>query len=253
MINIIDYEMGNLRSVEKAFEKLGFAARVSALPLPDRLGTPDILLMVSEEVLVFDNLAGTIRLVVNADPGLDNALELANERLRALVARLRSVVEQATKAFEAFDYAAALQKAKMEVPTSLIDSEVDALSKQEAGADAGVDRSQFEEEARRRRELEAERQRAQEQPRPAARLRLLRLRPRNHAAVSPVGPGMATHTATLLAAARPPILPVRRTNGCGSARRSKVVTWSAPLSRPWPTWRAMAIWRSSSGRPCWIM
>lgn len=32
MINIIDYEMGNLRSVEKAFEKLGFAARVSADP-----------------------------------------------------------------------------------------------------------------------------------------------------------------------------------------------------------------------------
>ncbi len=32
MIIIIDYEMGNLRSVEKAFESLGFAARVSADP-----------------------------------------------------------------------------------------------------------------------------------------------------------------------------------------------------------------------------
>ena len=32
MINIIDYEMGNLRSVEKAFESLGFEARVSANP-----------------------------------------------------------------------------------------------------------------------------------------------------------------------------------------------------------------------------
>ena len=41
---------------------------------PDRLGTPDILLMVSEEVLVFDNLAGTIRLIVNADPSADHAL-----------------------------------------------------------------------------------------------------------------------------------------------------------------------------------
>ena len=37
--------------------------------------------MVSEEVLVFDNLAGTIRLIVNADPALDHALELAQERL----------------------------------------------------------------------------------------------------------------------------------------------------------------------------
>lgn len=32
MINIIDYEMGNLRSVAKAFESLGFAVRVSADP-----------------------------------------------------------------------------------------------------------------------------------------------------------------------------------------------------------------------------
>jgi glutamine amidotransferase len=32
MIVIIDYEMGNLRSVEKAFESLGFDARVSADP-----------------------------------------------------------------------------------------------------------------------------------------------------------------------------------------------------------------------------
>jgi len=32
MITIIDYEMGNLRSVAKAFENLGFAARISADP-----------------------------------------------------------------------------------------------------------------------------------------------------------------------------------------------------------------------------
>ena len=39
MITIIDYEMGNLRSVEKAFEKLGFDARVSSNP--DDLLTSD--------------------------------------------------------------------------------------------------------------------------------------------------------------------------------------------------------------------
>ena len=55
---------------------------------PDRLGTPDILLMVSEEVLVFDNLAGTIRLIVNADPAAEGALEQAQRRLRELVDRL---------------------------------------------------------------------------------------------------------------------------------------------------------------------
>jgi anthranilate synthase component 1 len=62
--------------------------RLAAGAPPDHLGTPDILLMVSEEVLVFDNLAGTIRLVVNADPAVDNALALAQERLQELVARL---------------------------------------------------------------------------------------------------------------------------------------------------------------------
>jgi anthranilate synthase component 1 len=56
---------------------------------PDALGTPDILLMVSEEVLVFDNLSGTIRLIVNVDPSTDHALEKAQDRLSILVARLR--------------------------------------------------------------------------------------------------------------------------------------------------------------------
>ncbi len=43
MINIIDYEMGNLRSVEKAFEKLGFAARVSRRP--EDIATADKLVL----------------------------------------------------------------------------------------------------------------------------------------------------------------------------------------------------------------
>ena len=56
---------------------------------PDRLGTPDILLMVSEEVLVFDNLAATVRLVVNADTTQPDALAQAEKRLTTLVDRLR--------------------------------------------------------------------------------------------------------------------------------------------------------------------
>ena len=56
---------------------------------PDRMGTPDILLMLSEEVLVFDNLAGTIRLVVNVDPDEEGALASAEARLDELVAKLR--------------------------------------------------------------------------------------------------------------------------------------------------------------------
>lgn len=63
--------------------------RLRATMPPDELGTPDILLMLSEEVLVFDNLSGTIRLVVNADPAVDGALDMARHRLDTLVKQLR--------------------------------------------------------------------------------------------------------------------------------------------------------------------
>jgi anthranilate synthase component 1 len=56
---------------------------------PDALGTPDILLMLSEEVLVFDNLAGTLRLIVNVDPAAPDALAVGQARLEALAARLK--------------------------------------------------------------------------------------------------------------------------------------------------------------------
>ena len=54
----------------------------------DELGTPDILLMLADEVLVFDNLAGTLRLVVNADPAVEDAYERAQARLEQLVRQL---------------------------------------------------------------------------------------------------------------------------------------------------------------------
>jgi anthranilate synthase component 1 len=55
---------------------------------PDRLGTPDILLMVSEDVLVFDNLGGTLKLITHADPRKSEALAAAEERLDLLAALL---------------------------------------------------------------------------------------------------------------------------------------------------------------------
>jgi anthranilate synthase component 1 len=77
---------------------------------PDRLGTPDILLMVSEEVLVFDNLAGIIRLIVNADATLENALQMAEERLSALVARLREPMRPLAEVVLAGANSAALEE-----------------------------------------------------------------------------------------------------------------------------------------------
>jgi len=54
----------------------------------DTIGTPDILLMVSDEVLVFDNLAGRLILVVQADPAAEG-YEGAVARLDDLEARLQ--------------------------------------------------------------------------------------------------------------------------------------------------------------------
>lgn len=54
----------------------------------DKLGTDDILLMVSEEVIVFDNLNGVMHLIVLANPQDANAYTKAQQRLDDLVQTL---------------------------------------------------------------------------------------------------------------------------------------------------------------------
>jgi len=61
-------------------------------PNPDMIGTPDILLMVSDEIIVFDNLAGKLYVIVHADPAQENALKHAQTRLADLVIQLRERV-----------------------------------------------------------------------------------------------------------------------------------------------------------------
>jgi anthranilate synthase component 1 len=56
----------------------------------DPLGTPDILLTVSDEVVVFDNLTGKLLVVVHADAGDPDGLDKAQQRLAELVATLRA-------------------------------------------------------------------------------------------------------------------------------------------------------------------
>lgn len=58
----------------------------------DEIATPDILLMLSEELVVFDNLRGTISFVINVDPALDNALRNAEARLDFLQDELKRPV-----------------------------------------------------------------------------------------------------------------------------------------------------------------
>ena len=54
----------------------------------DELGTPDILLMASDEVAIFDNLSGTLMLVVHVDAGQAGGLDQANARLDELQHKL---------------------------------------------------------------------------------------------------------------------------------------------------------------------
>ena len=58
----------------------------------DKLGTPDILLMVSDEVVVFDNLSGKLVLISHSDPQVADAYQLAQQRLDSLVTQLRQAV-----------------------------------------------------------------------------------------------------------------------------------------------------------------
>lgn len=58
---------------------------------PDPLENPDILLMVSEEILVFDNLSGKLLLLIHADPREEGAYSLAVARLNDLAVKLKEM------------------------------------------------------------------------------------------------------------------------------------------------------------------
>ncbi|MBN1379208.1 MAG: anthranilate synthase component I [Gammaproteobacteria bacterium] len=78
-------------------------------PNPDRLGTPDILLMVSDELVVFDSLQGSLQLIVHADAGKES-FEQAEARLQTLLEKLaiplkRSQIGGGTKAVDENDFA----------------------------------------------------------------------------------------------------------------------------------------------------
>ncbi|MDQ8037600.1 MAG: anthranilate synthase component I [Pedobacter sp.] len=67
--------------------------KLSACAKPDPIGAPDIQLMVSEDVVVFDNLKGELFLITHIDPAEHGAREQAEKRLDALVQRLRESLD----------------------------------------------------------------------------------------------------------------------------------------------------------------
>jgi anthranilate synthase component 1 len=65
--------------------------RLRGAEKPDALGCPDILLMVSEEMLVFDNLSGKVLLLTHANPEEVDAYSRAVTRVTELAKRLRDM------------------------------------------------------------------------------------------------------------------------------------------------------------------
>jgi anthranilate synthase component 1 len=63
--------------------------RLKAGRKPDPVGAPDIQLLLSEEIAIFDNLSGKLYLVVYADPSAAHAFARAHSRLHELRMRLR--------------------------------------------------------------------------------------------------------------------------------------------------------------------
>ncbi len=66
--------------------------RLANTSKPDDINTPDVLLMVSEEIAVVDNLSGKLYFIVYANPSEPNAYENAHQRLNELLQMLRKTV-----------------------------------------------------------------------------------------------------------------------------------------------------------------
>lgn len=89
---------------------------------PDRLNTPDILLLLSEELAVVDNLSGKLYLIAYVDPAVENAYFAGRKRLEKLLTKLRQPVEiptekavsmePAVSEFKEIDFIAAVERAK---------------------------------------------------------------------------------------------------------------------------------------------
>ncbi|SFM05362.1 anthranilate synthase component I [Nitrosomonas communis] len=96
--------------------------RLTGHTRPDNLHTPDILLLLSEELAVVDNLSGKLYLIIYVNPHSDNAYQAGRNRLKELLTRLRQPLSipiekpskpgAAVSEFEEADFIAAVEKAK---------------------------------------------------------------------------------------------------------------------------------------------
>lgn len=96
--------------------------RLARSELADPLNVPDILLMLSNDLVVYDNLQGKAHIIVHADPADTNAWENAQKRLDELAAQCKSPTpyptppvatkKQFTSNFTQQSYEALVERAK---------------------------------------------------------------------------------------------------------------------------------------------
>jgi anthranilate synthase component I len=96
--------------------------RLGPCPHPDPIGTPDLLMMLVDELAIVDNLQGKLYLIVYADTNQPDACARARKRLRELQARLAKPAvepedaplaeEPVQRGFAKEDYLAAVRKAR---------------------------------------------------------------------------------------------------------------------------------------------
>ncbi len=67
--------------------------RLASAKKPDPLNLPDIVLLLSTELVVFDNLSGKLYFIVYADPAVPDAYLRARQRLAELKSKLRQPIE----------------------------------------------------------------------------------------------------------------------------------------------------------------
>ena len=80
------------------YETIGYIEpRLKSSGKVDPIGSPDILLMVSEDILVFDNLSGKMILLTHANPTQEGAYDLAQLRLDKLIVKLHEVQAQSSQ------------------------------------------------------------------------------------------------------------------------------------------------------------
>ncbi len=103
-------------------------SRLAGKQKDDPLQLPDILLMVSEQVIVFDNLSGKLYIIIHADPKQANAFAEAHTQIDQLIEQMRgetpSHVNQQRRDVKETDFVSGFESAVDKIKQYIIDGDV---------------------------------------------------------------------------------------------------------------------------------